>query len=46
MVSCGNKKTNQKNGILTIKAEQTSENEEHHEEGEVTLNQQQFDAQK
>ncbi|WP_417871968.1 efflux RND transporter periplasmic adaptor subunit [Winogradskyella sp.] len=45
MVSCGNKKDHSENdGHSHDKTEQTSENEEHHEEGEVTLNQQQFDA--
>ena len=45
MVSCGNKKDHSENdGLSHDKTEQTSENEEHHEEGEVTLNQQQFDA--
>ncbi|HRW43668.1 MAG TPA: efflux RND transporter periplasmic adaptor subunit [Flavobacteriaceae bacterium] len=45
MVSCGNKKDqSENNGNSHDKTEQTSENEEHHEEGEVTLNQQQFDA--
>ncbi len=45
MVSCGNKKDHSENdGHSHDKTEQTSENEEHHEEGEVTINQQQFDA--
>ncbi len=44
-VSCGNKKDHSENdGHSHDKTEQTSKNEEHHEEGEVTLNQQQFDA--
>lgn len=45
MVSCSNKKDHSENdGHSHNKTDQTSENEEHHEEGEVTLNQQQFDA--
>ncbi|WP_435138527.1 efflux RND transporter periplasmic adaptor subunit [Formosa sp. A9] len=44
-VSCGNKKDHSENdGHSHDKTEQTSENEEHHEEGEVTINQPQFDA--
>ncbi|XCF04747.1 efflux RND transporter periplasmic adaptor subunit [Tamlana crocina] len=44
-VSCGNKKDHSENdGHSHNKTEQTSDNEEHHEEGEVTLNQQQFEA--
>ncbi|MDX1773495.1 efflux RND transporter periplasmic adaptor subunit [Oceanihabitans sediminis] len=45
MVSCGNKENHSENdGHSHDKTEQTSENEDHHEEGEVTLNQQQFEA--
>jgi len=43
MVSCGNKENHSENdGHSHDKEEQTSENKDHHEEGEVMLNQQQF----
>ncbi|MFV0573639.1 MAG: efflux RND transporter periplasmic adaptor subunit [Xanthomarina gelatinilytica] len=43
--SCGNKENHSENdGNSRDKEEQTTENEEQHEEGEVTLNQQQFEA--
>ncbi|TBV27904.1 efflux transporter periplasmic adaptor subunit [Meridianimaribacter sp. CL38] len=45
MVSCGNKENHSENdGHSHDKEEQTSENKDHHEEGEVMLNQQQFEA--